>query len=160
MPRHAFAAIAIASAIVLFTPASALQILGLDAIRATHRTWIGGAFVLSAALFFTSVAGRLAQLVAPDLIQRWNASQQRKALHTLSRPEREVLAEYLLHDTSTRSFAISDGVVGGLVAKRILYRASNVGHPGSMSFDHNLQPWAWDYLRRHPALVQPNPSSP
>lgn len=155
------AAIAIASAVVLFSPDPVITFFGLKEVRNTHRAWLGGTLLLSSLLFVSAAVGSVAKLLGPALISKWNARQLQKELHYLSPPEAAILAEYLAAGTTTRSFAISDGIVGGLVGKKILYCASNVGHAGSISFDYNLQPWAWRYLVRHPELVrQPEHSSP
>jgi hypothetical protein len=45
-----------------------------------------------------------------------------------------------------------DGMVGGLQAERIIYRASSLGQ----SFDYfayNIQPWAWEYLNKNRKLL-------
>ncbi len=47
---------------------------------------------------------------------------------------------------------MSDGVVGGLLTKRILYRSSSLSLSYT-TFAYNLQPWAWEYLNSHPRLL-------
>jgi hypothetical protein len=71
----------------------------------------------------------------------------------LSEPEKRVLCQFLHNETTTRDLPISDGVVGGLVAKGILFHSSNFAdhHLGSA---HNVQPWAWEYLNSHPNLLE------
>ncbi len=50
-------------------------------------------------------------------------------------------------------FGLVDGLAGGLEAKGILFRSSNFGDP-LYGFSHNLQPWARDYLKKHPELLK------
>lgn len=88
--------------------------------------------------------------------ESWKTRQQRKQLTakltSLSPPEKAILATYLARATTTLSFDARDGVVGGLVAKKIIYRASNI--PSSMlMFPYNLQPWVWDYLKETPEIL-------
>ncbi|MBU2802589.1 hypothetical protein HFV02_10085, partial [Acidithiobacillus caldus] len=54
----------------------------------------------------------------------------------------------------TRSCTLNNasGVVGGLVAEEIIYRSSSMGQFGAY-FSYNIQPWAWDYLRKNPHLI-------
>ena len=110
---------------------------------------------MSGSLFVSAVLAELGKLVYPALLERWNARQLASNLHELSPPERECLALFVESDSTTHSFHISDGVIGGLVAKGILFRSSNAGHPGSLSFDYNVQPWAWRYLKKHRDLLTP-----
>lgn len=139
---------------VLFSPSSVLGVLGLDGLRAEHQPWVGAVFVVSTLLFATAAIRAMAEMFGPIIRGRWNLRQWEKELHVLSPPEVGALREYIDNETTTRSFYLSDGVAGGLVGKNILYRASNIGHPGSVSFDYNLQPWAWRYLRKHPEILR------
>jgi len=150
---YVFLALAVASGIALFSPPSVQTTLGLDSLLVLYRGWIGATFLLSTSVFLSAMGAHVVRLFGPALRESWNTRQYRKDLTILSPPEQEVLAKYLRANTTTLSHHVSDGVVGGLVAKHILYRASNIGHPGSMSFDFNLQPWAWEELRRRPVLV-------
>jgi hypothetical protein len=145
--------VAVATAIVLFAPAAVIARLGLDTLLSTYRPCVGGGFVLSAAIFASYLLAQAVRVLQPIALQRWNVRQWRKNLHYLSLPEQSLLAEYLDADSTTQCYFIGDGVVAGLIGKGILYRASNVGRPGLASFDHNIQPWAWEYLKRHPELV-------
>jgi len=36
----------------------------------------------------------------------------------------------------------------------VLYRSSNINMPGSDNYDYNITPWAWDYLKKHPELIE------
>lgn len=155
LPPQIFLGIALASGLVLFTPAQFTGTLGFDSLLTTYRAWIGAAFVLSSSIFLAAIAARTVPFFGRVLRDRWNVRQYEKRLRVLSPPEQAILAEYVQNNTTTRDFPISDGVVGGLVARKILYLASNIGHPGSTSFDYNLQPWAWAALKRHPELVIP-----
>jgi hypothetical protein len=153
LPPSVFFGLALASAIVLFAPESVIAALGLGPLIVAYRPWIGVTFLVSLAVFLSLTLARLGALLGPALLERWNERQWRKELAVLSPPEKRVLAEYVRENTTTCSHHVSDGVVGGLVAKGILFRASNFGHPGSTSFDYNLQPWAWRHLMKHPELV-------
>lgn len=153
LPPQIVLGIALASGLVLFSPAQFTAKLGFDSLLSTYRVWIGAAFLLSSSIYLVGVAARTVPFFGRVLRERWNVRQYRNTLRLLSPPEQRVLAEYVRNNTTTRSQHMSDGVVGGLVGKRILYMASNFGHPGSQSFDYNLQPWVWEALKGHPELV-------
>lgn len=62
------------------------------------------------------------------------------------------LASRAAHGALRSRFDMTDGVAGGLAAKGIIYRSSNVinlidGVP------HNLQPWARLFLSTHPEVL-------
>ncbi|MBI3319988.1 MAG: superinfection exclusion B family protein [Candidatus Omnitrophica bacterium] len=62
------------------------------------------------------------------------------------------MRRYVEGKTRTQYFQIEDGVIQGLVAVDVLYRSAQVGHLLS-GFAYNIQPWAWEYLNRHPDLL-------
>lgn len=75
-----------------------------------------------------------------------------QSLHELTPDEKSYLAAYVLDDVNTQYMQIDDGIAGGLNAKGIIYRASNVGDM-LRGWAYNIQPWAKDYLREHPHLL-------
>ncbi|WP_094585840.1 superinfection exclusion B family protein [Synechococcus sp. BO 8801] len=150
---YVFLGLAIASGTALFAPPAFQSALGIVSLLSTHRVWVGGTFLVSMSIFVSAVGARATKLVSPVLLDQWNVRQHRKKLKVLSPPEQKVLAAYLNANTTTLPQPYSNGVVGGLVAKKILYWASNIGHPGTTAFDCNLQPWAWQELRKHPEHV-------
>jgi hypothetical protein len=57
------------------------------------------------------------------------------------------------HGSATAYFQFQDGIVNGLVAKRVLYRAST-GAAYQMVFPYDIQPWAYRLLRENPDLPE------
>lgn len=72
-------------------------------------------------------------------------------LHYLSNQEKEVLKRYIKTGNTTVSLNDASGVVRGLAAKTIIFRATNLGH--GFNFDYNIQPWAWKYLNENPHIL-------
>jgi hypothetical protein len=95
-------------------------------------------------------------------VAKLKLEQRKKSLHELTADEKAYLIPYVLENQNTQYFLLEDGIAGGLQAKTIIYRASNLGSlVGGWAF--NIQPWARDYLKEHPELLQganPNPPSP
>jgi|GEM_PF-6991321 len=60
----------------------------------------------------------------------------------------------MVKDTTTIAFDFRDGIVNGLIAEEILYRASQASNPCSFDFDINLQGWAWDFMKDHPDFLE------
>lgn len=150
---YIFLGLAIASGISLFSPISILEALGILDLLANNRGQIGIIFLLSICMFLSLIIVNGFKLILPGLIENWNVCQYRKKLSVLSPPEKKLLAKYITENTTTLPQSMQDGVVGGLVAKKILYWAANVGYPGSTSFDCNMQTWAWKRLNQCPRLV-------
>lgn len=132
---------------MLFAPDSLLSVLGLEQIRSEYRSFLGVGLVASASILVAQGIFGLARLRGKRFMKVW-----RETLHDLSAEERAYLASYVVGGETTKHFAMGDGVAGGLVAKKILYMSSNIGsfHGG---FAHNIQPWARDYLEKHPELL-------
>lgn len=74
-----------------------------------------------------------------------------EVLKQLTPVECTYLANYIFKQTQTAYFAPSDGVVGGLESKGILYRSSNLGRVHK--FAYNIQPWAYEQLSKNPHLL-------
>lgn len=74
-----------------------------------------------------------------------------EVLKQLTPVECKYLANYIFKQTQTAYFSPSDGVVGGLESKGILYRSSNLGRVHN--FAYNIQPWAYEQLSKNPQLL-------
>jgi hypothetical protein len=84
--------------------------------------------------------------------QRRTLKGWQRRLHDLTPAEKGILDRYIGGHTRTLNLDIGDGVVQGLVGVSVLYRASNVARLTTVAY--NIQPWAWDYLREHPELLE------
>lgn len=140
------------ASILLFLPSEALDKLGLKDFRDTQKTVIGLIFLGSAVFLGSYAAEEIWSNGKKAYLEQRQLKFWRDQMSDLSPPETLILREYIDNQETTRYFAISNGIVNGLVAKNILYCSSNVGiyH---MSFPFNLQPWAWKYLNEHPEIL-------
>jgi hypothetical protein len=154
--------VAIATGVSLFAPDWFITRLGLLELRNQHRAYVGGAFALSGALLAAQGVAAAAQM-ARRRYRRYRLEwQSREALHALTPDEKAYLLPFVIGGQNTLYFHVQDGVAGGLIAKKILYRSSTIGSMLS-GFAHNLRPWARDYLEKHPHLLEgasPEPSGP
>lgn len=151
-PRHYFV-VAAASGLVLLLPQAVLTRLGLESLPAWGRPALGGAFVISFALLAGHGLAELWQQLRRWVKWRMEIMRGRRSLQQLGREERDLLRRYLEDDTQTQFVSYTEGVANGLVAKGILYRASIVA-AHFQTFAYNIQPWAWQELKRHPEWVQ------
>ena len=73
-------------------------------------------------------------------------------LHQLTPEEKGYLVPFIDKQQNSVYVGMDDGVMAGLVTKRITYRASNMGHVFK-GFAYNLQPWARTYLEQNSELL-------
>ena len=150
-PRFWFGTLLLTSAL-LFLPSEALDKLGLKDFRDAQKTWIGFVFLGSTVLLGSYAAEEVWITGKKAYLERRKLKSWHNQMVDLSPPEKLVLREYIENKETTRYFEISNGIVNGLVAKKILYCASNIG-AYYKSFPFNLQPWAWKYLNEHPEIL-------
>lgn len=151
-PRYLFAVV-VASGLLLFLPESAMPWFGLDGPVEQYRSWIGGAFVVS-----SSFLGALGIAAAVKPLKReitWHLFHLPRGIRRLKNAtpdESRFLANYLLKESRTQYAPMNSGLTSELEGARIIRRASNLS-TYHVNFAYNIQPWAWDYLKKHPETV-------
>ena len=152
-PLRYSVAIGIVVAIVLFSPDSIMNQLGLLKYRDEGKPYFGAVLLVCIALALASGIGAVSEKI--NDYRSWRA--RKKRLRRLSVEEKQVLKAYIEGQTRSMYFNITSGVINGLVAESIIYRASNLSNPeyGMTAFAYNIQPWAWDYLNKHRDLLGP-----
>ena len=147
-----YGAVLIAGLVVLFLPESYANQAGLAEARNLYRPYIGGAVIVSASLLcvhaLSSVASMLFRIRDDRRIKR-NIIQ---CLRELTWDEKAFLRGFIDGQENTLYASYSDGVVGGLLAKHLIYRASNMSSPG-LQFPYNLQPPVRNILNERPELL-------
>lgn len=143
----------IVAAIVLFSPDSFVDKLGLLKYRDEGKLYLGAVLLVCIAI---AIANGIGAAVEKYGDFRFLASGK-KRLHRLTIEEKQILGAYIARQTRSIHLDLSSGIVNGLVAESIIYRSSNLSNPraGLTAFAYNIQPWAWDYLNEHPELLDP-----
>lgn len=143
----------------LFLPLDLLEHLGMTTLIKEHRTYIGSALLISLAFLVAqamvgiwTIAKKLYAKIQEDRKSSELEYRKIEMLSKLTPEEKEYLSPYIFQNENTQYFSIQDGVVGGLTAKHILYRASNFS-TGGTNFAFNMQPWARDILENSPNLL-------
>jgi hypothetical protein len=151
-------AISLFCGLLLFLPEELLQQIGVIAFRDHYRPLIGFAFLIFSGLLLTHLLFAIGQRAWREVGRRVRLREGQKALERLTIRERKILGHYVENQTTTQRLSIEDGVVNGLVGKRILFVASPYSRTepwtGKFYTEINLERWAWDYLKKHPHLVQ------
>lgn len=152
-PQYLFA-ISIICAILLFLKSDAIGILGLEEFRTENRTYIGIVFLISTALLASYPIKSLA-----DWAKVWlrNYRQYRYGLDFLKKlsPEQKIIIQKFM-DKNTRSMTLEfdDGNVKELATYGIIYLPHRITRLEYGRFtDYNMQPWAFDHLKKHPNLI-------
>jgi len=145
-------AIGIATGVLLFAPDMLAKTLGVADFANQYRGIIGGIFIIAWSYLFAHLLwwGRGRAFAA---YESWHKVKIRESqLRELTPEEKYYLKPYISDDINTQRFSHDDGVVGGLVGKNILYRASNLIDINEIPY--NIQPWARRYLKNHRELLE------
>jgi hypothetical protein len=142
----------IASSLLLFLPDTIALQIGIAGFRLLFRGYIGATFIVSLSLLLAYGISAISCSVRNTLDDRHLYRLTLDTLRLLTADEKRFLRPFVIEGKNTVKADISNGVVGGLVAKCILYRASNVGHLYS-GFPYNLQPIARKILSEKPKLL-------
>ena len=132
-------AVALASGFLLFSSAPLVAKPGMTTLIADYRSWLGLALGISCAYLLAHALVFLAQYGRATLEARAARKARVAFLKGLTPDEKSRLVPYIHDPWASVVYQITDGVVQGLVAKGILFRAANVGHGTGFSF--NIQPW-------------------
>jgi Super-infection exclusion protein B len=144
--------IVIVAGFLLFAKPEILDIFGLGKLSATYKPYIGGIFLLSAALVLSNWLVSLYAWYAKRRVWSKRIKHAKRTLHNLTDAEREILRGYVGGNTRTQYLQLEDGVASGLELEYIIFRSSNVGNLDD-GWAFNIQPWAWKYLNERPELL-------
>ena len=153
-PKMYTAAFVSSLALVLMPP-EYLAGLDLTDFKNNYGMAIGATLLISGSLLVVHLLFGLAKPVKRILAERRFDVNMKRVLAELTDEEKEFLRGYI-HDGSNTIYAsIYDGIANGLVAKQIIYRASNLSVPGSPghNFPFNLQPYVRQLLKKSPELL-------
>lgn len=154
--------VAVTTGLIVFLPEAAARRMGFAPGREPYLPFISVLFIAASVQFATQMA--MKGLAWNKGRRRKEAAlrEQAKLLQTLTAEERAILRNYVDGKTMTQRLNVDSGVVNGLVAKGVIYRATNRATSGFADrtyygvvygCDHNMQSWAWEYLNGHPELL-------
>lgn len=154
-PRY-LAVIAIASGLVLFAGDGFLEALGLTEFAKDNRSWLGATFLVSTSIVVVSGGIWLKDLLIANYARKRKIKRAKEKvinrLQRLTEDEKQILRFYVAENTRANTLKIDDGVVNGLVADGIIYRAASMGNLLE-GFAHNITDFAWEYLHENIELL-------
>lgn len=146
-----YVAALIASTLLLFLPDSIAHQLGLAELRQLFRPYLGALFVASISLLAAYGLSAISDVVKSRLDERRLRRQTLETLGMLTSAEKRFLRPFIAEGQNTILAPIGDGVAGGLVAKTVVYRSSNIIQ--AFAAPYNLQPIARKLLTENPQLL-------
>ncbi len=148
IPAAFLVAIVSVLGLILFLPEETAKTVAVDQFREKYRVYLGPAFLLTVSF----LVARLFLFLKHGHTAKQNLKARQQALHQLTPEEKGYLFPYIENQQNSIPVGIDDGIMSGLVAKGITYRASNMGNLLT-GFAFNLQPWARAYLEENPSLL-------
>ena len=151
-----FSVVLISSAVLLFAPNSFISCLGLSGFVLKYKSEIGFSFLFAASFLIIAITifliRKALSWIKVKSTRKKNNLLREKYMENLTKDEVLYLLPYLF-GVNTLKFQMEDGVRGGLKAKEIIYRASNVG---SMidGISYNINPWALEYLKNNSSVYE------
>ena len=134
--------------LILFLPEEHAKTLAVNNFRSEYRIFLGPAFLITFAFF----AANTFNLVMQEYREREALRKQNETLHNLTPEEKGYLFRYVEEQNNTIYVGLDDGVMAGLSARDITYRAANVGDRLN-GYAFNLQPWARKHLEKNPHIL-------
>lgn len=147
-------ALALAAVFLLLMPEDIAESIGLQKFITEQKPWIGLVALVSVALLSAHGLVWLG-CFGKDFYKSRKLQKAWKAnLKDLTPEEKDILARYILNQTKSRKLDPQSGIVNGLCDSGIIYPAGKFGTLyGGLAY--NLQPWAWQELKKHPEYLEP-----
>ena len=134
---------------ILFLPLEIAELMALDGFREKYKVYLGPALLLSISFVIARVYLFLCRLY----IKRRNKRRRVANLSLLTPEEKGYLVAFFRDQKHSIHVGPDDGVISSLVAKNIVYLASNSGHV-LRGFPYNLTPWARQKLEENPVYLE------
>lgn len=123
------------------------------------KSVVRSVFVLSLLWMIILLCFNIYEKVNSKIKNWWNVKELKVQLRSLTSPEKQILSQYLVHDTTSRNFSlVLDGNALALEKKNILIRLTVLAY-NDLIVPFNLQPWAYEELKKHPKLLEPELST-
>lgn len=151
LPTKTLAALCIVSGILIFSGDSTLNQFGLKTLVSEYRAYLGVVFLLTLALTIVNSLSATWKFIYPWVAEAYWIRAGRKRLQNLNPTEKQILGYYIQNQTRSQNLPIQDGTVNALQKEKIIIRGSSLG--SIYGFDYIMQPWAWEYLNKHPELL-------
>lgn len=151
LPTKTMAGLCIVFGILIFSGESTLDKFGLKSLVADYRAYFGVGFLLTLSLTLVNSISAFWKFIYPWIAEAYWIRIGKKRLQCLNPTEKQILRYYIQNQTRSQTLPIQDGTVNALQKEKIIIRGSSLG--SLHGFDFIIQPWAWEYLNKHPELL-------
>ncbi|MFS0672053.1 super-infection exclusion protein B [Ornithinibacillus sp. 179-J 7C1 HS] len=127
--------------------------LGIEELYNSYNTWITIILIISSSLLLGHLIWHLGLIIKGKFQDRSLDKFRKKRLKDLTPEEKAILSFYIIKNTRSQKLNYTNGAVRELEYWKIIYRSSELGNMRS-GFSYNIQPWAWEYLKKNPHLVE------
>lgn len=148
VPAPFLVAVVCVLSLILFLPEKQAITLAIDEFRKQYRVFLGPTWLLTVSF----CVARIFMFILKGHNQRKSLKRWQKSLYKLTPEEKGYLAPFIFGRQNSVYVGMEDGIMAGLCAKRITYRASEIGNILD-GFAYNLQPWAREYLEKNSHLL-------
>lgn len=152
MPTKTLTALCIVFGVMIFSGDAALGNFGLKAFVEEYRAYLGVGFLVTLALSVVNSLAAIWKFIYPWIAEAYWIRLGRKRLQSLNPTEKNILRYYIQNQTRSQQLRIQDGTINALQREMIIILGSSLGSP-LYGFDFIIQPWAWEYLNKHPELL-------
>ncbi len=151
LPPKTLAGLCIVFAILIFSSDPALERFGLKSFVTQYRTYFGVGFLITLALTLLNSISAMWKFVYPWIVEAYWIRIGKKRLRSLTPREKQILGYYIHNQIRSQSLHMQNGTVNALQKEKIIIQGSSLG--SLHGFDYIIQPWAWEYLNKHPELL-------
>lgn len=151
LPTKTLTGLCIVFGILIFSTEPTLEKFGLKLFVTDFRAYLGVGFLVTLALTVVNCVSATWKFIYPWVAQAYWISGGKKRLQSLNPTEKEILKYYIQNQTRSQNLPIQNGTVNALEREKIILRGSSLGT--MHGFDYIMQPWAWEYLNKHPELL-------
>ena len=148
LPTKTLSALCIVFGILIFSSEATLEQFGLKVLITEYRPYIGVAFLLTLALTLVNSVSATWKYIYPWIAEAYWIRIGKKRLQNLNPEEKQILNYYIQKQTRSQNLPIQNGAVNALQKEKIIIQGSPLG--SLHGFDFIMQPWAWEYLNKHP----------
>ena len=143
--------------LMLWGPDRFVSGLGLAAFVGGYRAWLGLFFLLALIAALTPLCRPLGEAISAFYMRFRVVFRGKKRLKHLTPGEKRILKSFIDKNTRIQRLTFDSGIIVGLEFDDIIYRATDASETtpgGSVLVDFSIRPWAWNYLRRNPNLLE------
>lgn len=151
LPTKTLAGLCIMFTILIFSSETTLDKFGLKSLVSDYRAYFGVGFLVTLVLTLVNSLAAIWKFIYPWIAEAYWINAGKKRLQNLTPKEKHILGYYIHNQTRSQTQPIQNGTINALQKEKIIIRGSSLG--SLHGFDYIIQPWAWEYLNKHPELL-------